>query len=261
MRPRRNTLVQPLQKLSARERYFPMAGSSDPSARSAARASRLDMGEFFAVLDRRDHTIRQCETFLDEYDAWLMPGMPDAAFIRQSQKQPLVIDGVPHPYFFAGTSYNHLASFTGQPSIVLPCGFSRTACRSACSSPASAGARRSCSVSPKVLEKLLPPCPLPFLPKLAGRLSKGSRFHVIRPSRSRLRGFCPAGVLVLVEGGEGGRRHLGRRRDVLAEITSMRWRMSGSWKVAIAARIRVGRRSPAAPLGAHSPFQIETSIG
>src|SRR5258707_6821186 len=44
-------MVQPLQPLSARERFFPMIGSSDPSARSAARACRLDMGEFFAVLD------------------------------------------------------------------------------------------------------------------------------------------------------------------------------------------------------------------
>ena len=63
--------------------------------------------------------------FLDDYDAWLMPVMPDAAFIRQKQSEPLVIDGAPHPYFFAGTSYNFLANLTGQPSIVLPCGFSQ----------------------------------------------------------------------------------------------------------------------------------------
>ncbi len=77
------------------------------------------------MLDRRDGIMRQCEAFLDDYDAWLMPVMPDAAFIRQKQSEPLMIDGTPHPYFFAGTAYNFLANLTGQPSIVLPCGFSK----------------------------------------------------------------------------------------------------------------------------------------
>ena len=102
-----------------------MVNSSDPTDRSVGRTARLDLAEFFAVLDRRDLIMRQCESFLDDYDAWLMPVMPDAAFIRQKQSEPLVIDGTPQPYFFAGTAYNFLANLTGQPSIVLPCGFSK----------------------------------------------------------------------------------------------------------------------------------------
>ena len=117
--------VRALQPLAERERTFERVDSSDPTARSVGRTARLDIGEFFAVLDRRDRIMRQCESFLDDYDAWLMPVMPDAAFIRQKQSEPLVIDGAPHPYFFAGTSYNFLANLTGQPSIVLPCGFSK----------------------------------------------------------------------------------------------------------------------------------------
>ena len=153
--------VLSLQPLSARERFFPMIGSSDPSARSAARASRLDMGEFFAVLDRRDRTIRQCETFLDQYDAWLMPVMPDAAFISQSQKQPMMIDGVPHPYFFAGTSYNYLANLTGQPSIVLPCGFSKSGLPIGLQLTGKRWGEVKLLGVAKVLEKLLPRCPVP----------------------------------------------------------------------------------------------------
>ena len=49
--------------------------------------------------------------FLDEYDAWLMPVMPDAAFIRQSQKQPLVIDGVPLSVFLR----RHVLQLSRQP--------------------------------------------------------------------------------------------------------------------------------------------------
>src|SRR5262245_40092556 len=102
--------IRALQPLAERERLFATAEAPDPSARSVARAARLDMAEFFAVLDRRDLLIRQCESFLDDYDAWLMPVMPDSAFIRQKQSEPLMIDGAAHPYFFAGTSYNYLAN-------------------------------------------------------------------------------------------------------------------------------------------------------
>jgi len=118
-------MIRAFMPLSERERSFGMMNSPNPSQRSVARASRLDLGQFLAVLDRRDGVLGRCEAFLDDYDAWLMPVMPDAAFVRQKQSEPLVIDGVSHPYFFAGTAYNFLANLTGQPSVVLPCGFAK----------------------------------------------------------------------------------------------------------------------------------------
>jgi len=154
-------LIHALEPLPVRERFFPMIDSSDPSARSAARGARLDMADFFAVLDRRDQTLRQCEAFLDDYDAWLMPVMPDAAFIRQSQKEPLVIDGKPYPYFFAGTSYNYLANLTGQPSLVLPCGFSKEGLPIGLQLTGKKWGEAKLLGVAKVLEKLLPPCPVP----------------------------------------------------------------------------------------------------
>ena len=153
--------VRALQPLSERERTFAAGESADPSTRSAARTARLDLAEFFAVLDRRDRIMRQCEAFLDDYDAWLMPVMPDAAFIRQKQSEPLRIDGVEHPYFFAGTSYNYLANLTGQPSIVLPCGLSREGLPIGLQLTGKRwGEARLLGIA-KVLEKLLPPCPVP----------------------------------------------------------------------------------------------------
>ncbi len=119
------------------------------------------MAQFFAVLDRRDRLARQCETFLDDYDAWLMPVMPDAAFIRQSQKRPLTIDGVDHPYFFAGTAYNFLANLTGQPSIVLPCGFSKEGMPIGLQLTGRRWGEAKLLGVAKVLETLLPPCPVP----------------------------------------------------------------------------------------------------
>jgi amidase len=154
-------LIMALQPLAERERYFPMIDSSDPSARSAARAAPLDIAQFFAVLDRRDRTMRQCESFLDDYDAWLMPVMPDAAFIRQKQSAPLMIDGKPYPYFFAGTSYNYLANLTGQPSLVLPCGFSKDGLPIGLQLTGKKWGEAKLLGIAKVLEKLLPPCPVP----------------------------------------------------------------------------------------------------
>ena len=154
-------LIRALQPLGERERFIAKIGSGDPSVRSVARAARLDMAEFFAVLDRRDRTIRACETFLDGYDAWLMAVMPDAAFIRQKPSAPLLIDGVAHPYFFAGTSYNYLANFTGQPSIVLPCGFSREGLPIGLQLVGKRWGEAKLLGVAKALEKLLPPCPVP----------------------------------------------------------------------------------------------------
>lgn len=153
--------VRALQPLAERERFFVRPDSADPTIRSVSRAARLDMAEFFAVLDRRDRVIRQCEQFLDDYDAWLMPVMPDAAFIRQKQSAPLRIDGVDHPYFFAGTSYNYLANLTGQPSIVLPCGFSRDGLPIGLQLTGKRWGEAKLLGVAKALEKLLPPCPVP----------------------------------------------------------------------------------------------------
>jgi amidase len=147
--------------LAKRERHFDKLKSSDPTARSVARAARLSMAQFFAVLDRRDRIARQCETFLDGYDAWLMPVMPDAAFIRQSQKLPLKVDGVDNPYFFAGTAYNFLANLTGQPSIVLPCGFSQEGMPIGLQLTGKRWGEAKLLGVAKVLERLLPPCPVP----------------------------------------------------------------------------------------------------
>ncbi|TAJ32880.1 MAG: amidase, partial [Reyranella sp.] len=154
-------LVRALQPLAEREPFFDHVTSSDPTARSVGRTARLDLAQFFAVLDRRDQAMRRCEAFLDDYDAWLMPVMPDAAFIRQKQSDPLVIDGVGHPYFFAGTAYNFLANLTGQPSVVLPCGFSKEGLPIGLQLTGKRwGDARLLGVA-KALEKLLPPCPVP----------------------------------------------------------------------------------------------------
>jgi len=150
-----------LSPLSERQGDLGKGASPDPAARSAARTARLDLGAYFTLLDRRDRLLRQCEIFLGDFDAWLMPVMPDAAFVRQSQDQPLRIDGVEHPYFFAGTSYNFLANLTGQPSVVLPCGFSRTGLPMGLQLTGRKWRDIELLCVARAIERLLPPCPVP----------------------------------------------------------------------------------------------------
>ena len=153
--------VRALQPLAERERYFTPRESDNPSYLSAVRTARLDLAQFFAVLQRRDEAMRRCEALLDSFDAIVMPVMPDAAFVQQKQSAPLVIDGKPHPYFYAGTAYNFLANLTGQPSIVLPCGFSKGGLPIGLQIVGKRwGEARLLSVA-KAIEKLLPPCPVP----------------------------------------------------------------------------------------------------
>jgi amidase len=156
-----NYVTLALEPLSVRQPLLAGLDAEDPTARSAARGARLDMVQFFELLDRRDHLMRQCEGFLDQYDAWLMPVMPGAAFVRQSKTEPLVIDGRPYPYFFAGTAYNFLANLTGQPAIVLPSGFSREGLPIGLQLTGKRWGEARLFGIAKVLEKLLPPCPVP----------------------------------------------------------------------------------------------------
>ena len=153
--------IRALQPLAEREATLTAGDSSDPMALSVRRTARLDLAEFFAALDRRDRVMRQCEGFLDDYDAWLIPVMPDAAFIQQPQTEPLKIDGTPYPYFFAGTAYNYLANLTGQPSVVLPCGFSKDGLPIGLQLTAKRWDDARLLGVAKALEKLLPPCPVP----------------------------------------------------------------------------------------------------
>ena len=142
--------VRALQPLAERERTFERVNASDPTARSVGRTARLDLAEFFAVLDRRDRIMRQCESFLDDYDAWLMPVMPDAAFIRQKQSAAAGDRRHAASLFLR----RHVLQLPRQPDAAsrrscCPAASPRKACRSACSSPASAGATPSCSASPR----------------------------------------------------------------------------------------------------------------
>lgn len=150
-----------LRPLTDRERFFADVDSPDPSRRSVARAARLDLGAFFSLLARRDEDIRRCEALFDDYDAWLMPVVATAAFKRQKSGAPIPVDGVDQHYFRVGTAYTFLGNFTGQPSIVLPCGFSREGLPIGLQITGKRWAEAKLLGVAKAIEKLLPPCPLP----------------------------------------------------------------------------------------------------
>lgn len=113
-----------LQPLEARQKYFAYVDSEDPSRRATGRAAKLDMGEFAKVLSLRDQTIQAVDAFMEGYDAWITPVAPIPAFVRQRSGGTLAIDQRQHYYWQTATCYSFLANFTGQPSVVVPVGFS-----------------------------------------------------------------------------------------------------------------------------------------
>lgn len=138
--------VLALRSLEARERFFSKSDSPNPSARSVARAARLDMAAFFAVLDRRDRAIRQCEALLDGYDAWLMPVMP----ARPSFARSRTCSGSTASAIRTSSPVRPTTIWPTSPASrrsCCPAAFRARACRSAFSSWASAGAMPSCWVS------------------------------------------------------------------------------------------------------------------
>ena len=68
-------------------------------------------------------------------------------------------------YFFAGTAYNYLANLSGQPAVVLPCGFSHQGLPIGLQLVGKRWGEAKLLGVAKAVEKLLPPCPVP--PNLA----------------------------------------------------------------------------------------------
>ena len=75
------------------------------------------------------------ERFLGDYDAWLVPATPTAAFPHHAPTTsygdfhvydtPIAIDGTPVPYYVATQAYTALFSVTESPVVTMPAGLTR----------------------------------------------------------------------------------------------------------------------------------------
>ncbi len=82
------------------------------------------------LLTQQRESITQMANFLESYDVWLCPVSSTTAFAHHKPSsqfgdfnvynEPLLIDGVPVPYYVATQSYTTLFAVTENPVVTLP---------------------------------------------------------------------------------------------------------------------------------------------
>jgi len=103
-----------------------------PPVRGYLRGAGADLAHHASALDARAHCIRTLESFLHEYDAWLVPVAPTPAFahvdttsIVRRARATLPVRGARVPYAQATCAFTAPFNTTGSPVVVLPIGRSR----------------------------------------------------------------------------------------------------------------------------------------
>jgi amidase len=103
-----------------------MAGhGAGPPGSEALLTSPLSVRDLYETWDVRDALIARFESFLEEFDTFMTPTTPDAAFVHRPRGEPIPVDGalvssqvIDHPCL--------LATFTGCPALVVPIGLSES---------------------------------------------------------------------------------------------------------------------------------------
>ncbi|MBD1929966.1 amidase [Trichocoleus sp. FACHB-90] len=106
----------------------------EPMVRGFSRAGALSMKRYAEALTRRDVLIQRMEQFLSNWDAWICPVTPGAAFRHHKTLKvfgspfggSIEVDDTTVPYWSWGTSYTSVFNLTGNPVVTIPVGFTKT---------------------------------------------------------------------------------------------------------------------------------------
>ncbi|WP_455382137.1 amidase [Salinispira pacifica] len=120
-----NTRFQP-----ALVRTFRLLASRGASAlarrqgllRGLVRGPGLSRAKLRALADRREALIRQIDTFLGDWDSWIGPVYPTAAFTHRDRRASIEVAGRSINQDLAEISCNVVFNTSGHPAVVLPAG-------------------------------------------------------------------------------------------------------------------------------------------
>jgi Asp-tRNA(Asn)/Glu-tRNA(Gln) amidotransferase A subunit family amidase len=87
----------------------------------AADAPGATPADWFRCLDHRDALIRQLETLLESFDAFLCPTLMTTAFAHSPPRTPILVDSVEVESRFVD-HYLYPWNLTGNPALVIPTG-------------------------------------------------------------------------------------------------------------------------------------------
>jgi amidase len=86
-----------------------------------AEKPEMDLPSYLAALDAREHVMSAFHEFFREFDALLLPPAMTVAFAHCEPGAPLLVDGIPAPYFAQGGPLA-MGNFAGLPALVAPAG-------------------------------------------------------------------------------------------------------------------------------------------
>jgi amidase len=125
-----NTLFQPpltqwLRRLSAP--ILSRVGPREALMQGLMAGTALRAPQVREALERRAEIIEQLEQFLSQWDAWLCPVFPSAAFTHRASNAPLEVDDRQVPQLMANLLHSVIFNLTGHPVVAMPMGLSSQA--------------------------------------------------------------------------------------------------------------------------------------
>jgi len=99
-------------------------GPREPLMQGLFAGASLNATSVHHALCQRELMIEQLEQFLHQWDAWICPIFPTAAFTHRAEKAPIEVDGQPVPQLLANLKHAILFNVSGHPAVALPIGFS-----------------------------------------------------------------------------------------------------------------------------------------
>ncbi|RUT01635.1 hypothetical protein DSM106972_067320 [Dulcicalothrix desertica PCC 7102] len=112
----------------------PLVLLSNPGAllRGFLKNTGLSLKKYAQALERRDRFIATMQSFLTQWDAWICPVTPGAAFTHRSVGNgfgaSLPVDDKNLPYWTWGTTYTAVTSLTTNPIVTIPIGKPPSVC-------------------------------------------------------------------------------------------------------------------------------------
>lgn len=122
-----------LQSKAALPRFLyrfisPLIYRRDPLAKGYLMGFGANLSSFTDAMIARDQLIGRLESFLDQWDVWMMPACATPAFLHTESspiKQSMTtidINRKPVPYYMATMGYTNIFNLTGSPAVVIPAG-------------------------------------------------------------------------------------------------------------------------------------------
>lgn len=113
-------LTQRLRRIAAP--FLVRASQSQAIQRGLYTGVSLQPRKIQEILGQRQALVERCESFLDQWDAWICPVFPTPAFTHCKPNDPIEIDGNPYSQMLANLQHSILFNVTGLPVVTIPIG-------------------------------------------------------------------------------------------------------------------------------------------